>query len=121
MNTGLTVSQRAEQRYQEGSDLTSDIITMIYEDVAETLRLTAPPSLVAGLLVTGLLSCIILAWGRSRLTVGRAVSLFLPENVPALLLSFLLMPAICISLAYGASVVMRRFLPGVYRILSGGR
>ena len=77
MNTGLTVSQRAEQRYQEGSDLTSDIITMIYEDVAETLRLTAPPSLVAGLLVTGLLSCIILAWGRSRLTVGRAVSLFL--------------------------------------------
>ena len=51
----------------------------------------------------------------------RAVSLFLPENVPALLLSFLLMPAICISLAYGASVVMRRFLPGVYRILSGGR
>ena len=77
MNTGLTVIQRAEQRYQEGSDLTSDIITMIYEDVAETLRLTAPPSLVAGLLVTGLLSCIILAWGRSRLTVGRAVSLFL--------------------------------------------
>lgn len=50
---------------------------MIYEDVAETLRLTAPPSLVAGLLVTGLLSCIILAWGRSWLTVGRAVSLLL--------------------------------------------
>lgn len=50
---------------------------MIYEDVAETLRLTAPPSFVAGLLVTGLLSCIILAWGRTRLTTGRVVSLLL--------------------------------------------
>lgn len=38
-----------------------------------------------------------------------------------LFLLYLLLPLICVAAAYGMSVLLRRYLPGVYRVLTGGR
>lgn len=53
--------------------------------------------------------------------VIRAIGFLLPGDVSLLLMAYLLMPAICTGAAYAGYRLMDRYVPMLYRILSGGR
>ena len=42
-------------------------------------------------------------------------------NQTANIITYLVMPAICVSAAYGLSVIMKKYVPKVYSALTGGR
>lgn len=53
--------------------------------------------------------------------VIRALNFIVPKSAVLLLILYLVMPAICVAAAYGGFLVLKRFIPGLCRILCGGR